>query len=275
MEILCDELGIEMENIKTERRESGRFNVDIVAEESNSGKKIIIENQLETTDHKHLGQIITYASGHDAEIIIWIVKDFREEHKQAIDWFNNNMGGKILFFLIQIELWQIGNSPFAPKFNIISSPNEWANALKSNDDEFTDLKLSQKEFWDKFKEYASKRNSKLRLGRKTRPQHWYDINYGTSKAHISLTVNSKNGIIGCGIYIPKDKKIYEKYFANKRKITSSLRMKLEWQDLPDKQAFRITTSREGDISKLERWNTYFKWFEETAQKFSEVFIKYT
>ncbi|MBK6771353.1 MAG: hypothetical protein IPG78_04290 [Ignavibacteria bacterium] len=145
MELLGEELGIDILNAKTERRESGRFNVDIVAEDSISGKTIIIENQLEITNHKHLGQILTYASGHDAEIIIWIVSDYREEHKQAIDWFNNNMGNKINFFLVQIELWQIGNSLYAPKFNVISEPNEWANVVKT-DSELSELRLLQKIF---------------------------------------------------------------------------------------------------------------------------------
>ncbi len=271
IELLSDELGIGIENVRTERRESGRFNVDIVAEESTSGKKIIIENQLEITDHKHLGQILTYASGHDAEIIIWIVNDYREEHKQAIDWFNNHMGNKINFFLIQVELWQIGKSPFAPKFNIISQPNEWANVVKT-DSEVTELKLMQKEFWDKFKEYAIKHNTHLRLGRKTRPQHWFNINYGTSKAHISLTVNTKSKFIGCEIYIPNSKELYSKYYSKRNKITRDIKpLKLDWQDLPEKKAFRIQTVKSADVMKEENWNSYFHWLQNTAEKFSKVF----
>jgi len=63
---------------------------DILAEEENTGKKIIIENQLEPTNHTHLGQIITYASGYDARVIVWVVKDVREEHRQAVDWLNEH-----------------------------------------------------------------------------------------------------------------------------------------------------------------------------------------
>ena len=88
--ILCEELGIEIENIKPEAS-AGRYNVDIIADEIDSKRKVIIENQLEPTDHKHLGQILTYASSYDAAIIIWIVTDYTEEHRQAIDWFNRNI----------------------------------------------------------------------------------------------------------------------------------------------------------------------------------------
>ena len=118
LKLLGDEIEIELQLIQTEAS-VGKFNVDILAEEENTGRKIIIENQLETTDHSHLGQIITYASGYDAEIIIWIVKDVRDEHKQAIDWLNEHTDSKIGFFLIVIELWQIGDSLPAPKLNVV------------------------------------------------------------------------------------------------------------------------------------------------------------
>lgn len=87
LEALSDAVGVDIKLIQTEAS-VGKFNVDILAEEDLTGRKIIIENQLESTDHDHLGKIITYASGHDAEIIIWIVKDTRDEHQKAIEWLN-------------------------------------------------------------------------------------------------------------------------------------------------------------------------------------------
>src|SRR3989344_5193756 len=117
LRLLSDEIGFDIKLIQAEAA-VGDFNVDILAEEENTGKKIIIENQLEVTDHDHLGKIITYASGYDASVIVWIVKGVREEHRQAVDWLNEHTDENIEFFLLQIELWQIGDSPFAPKFGI-------------------------------------------------------------------------------------------------------------------------------------------------------------
>ena len=131
LSLLSDEIGTDIKLIQTEAS-VGKFSVDILAEEENTGRKIIIENQLEMTNHEHLGKIITYASGYDAEIIIWIIKDVRDEHKQAVDWLNEHTDDKINFFAIKMELWQIGNSPFAPKFQIISKPNDWAKAIKKS-----------------------------------------------------------------------------------------------------------------------------------------------
>jgi len=123
--LLSKEIGIDIEVINTEMS-VGRYNVDIYAKDSNN-KKIIIENQLENTSHDHLGKVIVYSAGLDADIAIWVVKDVNEEHKQAVEWLNENSFEKINIFLIKIELWKIGNSRIAPKFQIICQPNNWYN----------------------------------------------------------------------------------------------------------------------------------------------------
>jgi len=162
--LLSDEIGVEIKLVQTEAN-VGRFNVDILAEEENSGRKIIIENQLEDTNHDHLGKIITYASGYDAEIIIWIVRDFREEHQKAIDWLNEHTDENISFFLIKVELWQIEDSKPAPKFDIVVSPNEWAKTIKNTtaSGELTNTKLQQLEFWTKFKAFVLNKDTKISL----------------------------------------------------------------------------------------------------------------
>jgi hypothetical protein len=110
LELLSEEIEIEISLIQTEAS-VGKFKVDILAEENNTGRKIVIENQLDSTDHDHLGEIITYASGFDAEIVIWIVQNVRDEHKQAIDWLNEHTDQKVNIFAIQMEVWQIAESP--------------------------------------------------------------------------------------------------------------------------------------------------------------------
>ena len=152
-----------MKLVQTEA-EVGDFNVDILAEVENTGKKIIIENQLEITNHAHLGQIITYASGYNANVVVWIIGDAREEHRRAIDWLNEHTDENIEFYLVRIELWQIGDSPPAPKFEIISKPNDWAKAVKESiRGELTDTKLNQLEFWNQLKEYGKGTKTKLRF----------------------------------------------------------------------------------------------------------------
>lgn len=271
---LGEEIGIDLSLIETEAS-VGRYSVDILAEEENTGKKIIIENQLEITDHDHLGKIITYASGYDAEIILWIVKDVRDEHKQAIDWLNDHTDEKINLFIIKIELWKIGESPVAPKFQVISKPNDWAKAIRgSSKSNLTETKLLQLDFWNRFKEYSLNQKTKLKL-RKAYPQHWYDISIGISKAHISLIADTQNNLVRCELYIPDSKELYHKFFENKEKIESELNEKLEWYELLEKKASRIVLVRDAIISAENKWEEYFNWLKLKSEDFQKVFKKYS
>ncbi len=250
----------------------GKFSVDILAEEENTERKIVIENQLETTNHDHLGKIITYASGFDAEIVIWIVKDVRDEHKQAVDWLNEHTDDKINIFAIRMELWQIGDSPYAPKFQIISKPNDWAKAIKKSTtrSELSYRRLMQLEFWNQFKEFAVSRKSSLRL-RKSYPHHWYDISIGNSKSHLSLIVDANNEQVRCEFYIPDSKPIFHTLLENKEAIESKLDHELEWMELEGKKASRIKTVLNIDLNNSDNWEKCFKWLMETAQEFQTVF----
>lgn len=114
--MLSDSVGID---VALEELESpvGDFSVDLYAYEEGTNRRIVIENQLEDTNHDHLGKIITYASGKDAEVVIWIVKRARDEHKQAIEWLNQHTDENIGFFLLEIELWKINDS--LPALNLM------------------------------------------------------------------------------------------------------------------------------------------------------------
>ena len=81
---------------------AGKFNCDITADEIESGKKIIIENQLEKTDHSHLGQLLTYASSFDASIIVWVAANIFYMNINKLYWFNRNMTENISFFFVQV-----------------------------------------------------------------------------------------------------------------------------------------------------------------------------
>ena len=142
---LSDAIGID---IVLEECESsvGSFNVDLYAIEEGTERRIIIENQLEDTNHDHLGKLITYASGKGAEVIVWIVKRARDEHRQAIEWLNQNTGVKIGFFLVEIELWQIDDSAIAPQFNVVERPNDWAKQM-NNVASLSETKQLQLNFW--------------------------------------------------------------------------------------------------------------------------------
>lgn len=260
--LLSEEIGVDINLIETEAN-VGSFNVDILAEDSN-GRKIVIENQLESTNHDHLGKIITYASGYNAEIIIWIVKDVRNEHKQAIDWLNEHTDEKINFFAIKLELWQIDGSPYAPKFQIISKPNEWAKIMKAPISLLTERKLKLLDFWTALNGYLNNKNSEINP-QKPSSDHWNNISVGTSKAHISLTALAKEKKIGCEFYIPDNKELYFYLVEHKEEIEHIFGQELYWQELKGKKASRISISRDNfNLYEDNDWEKDFDWFENNA-----------
>lgn len=139
VELLADAVGLDITVDETESS-VGDFNVDIYASETGTDRKIIIENQLEDTDHDHLGKLITYASGKGADVVIWVVKHAREEHKAAVEWLNNHTDDKIGFFLCEIKLFQIGDSDIAPSFTVVERPNDWTKEIKKTTND-------EKVFW--------------------------------------------------------------------------------------------------------------------------------
>lgn len=273
--ILCEELELNLENIKPEAS-AGRYNVDIVADDIDSKRKVVIENQLESTDHKHLGQLLTYASAYDASIIIWVVTDYTEEHQQAIDWFNRNISEGISFFLVQIEVYKIGDSDAAPKFNVICQPNNWGKTVKKSGagDIVSAVKLLQMEFWEGLKDFASERNTTVSYARTPKPQHWFNISFGTSKCHIALTLNTQKGYIGCEIYIRNDQALFDTFLKHKEEIETVAGEELEWMELPDATASRVLIIHEGNLKDKKRWREYFEWCTVTVEKFSKAFKPY-
>ncbi|HLM03299.1 MAG TPA: DUF4268 domain-containing protein [Pyrinomonadaceae bacterium] len=276
LSLLSEEIDINISLIQTEAS-VGKFSVDILAEEEQTGRKIVIENQLEITDHDHLGKIITYASGFDAEIIIWIVRAVRDEHKQAIDWLNEHTDEKINFFVVKMEVWQIADSPYAPKFYIVSQPNDWAKAIKQTSTQpsrVSETRLLQLDFWETFIDFAQNKRSNLRITKPNRPQHYCNIRFGSSIAGIAVTTNSQSNELGCELYIYEAKEFFYALEKYKDEIERELNCQLVWMELPTKKASRIKVVREGDFKNSDYWNEYFQWFLERAEAFQRVFPKY-
>ena len=273
IDLLSEEIGIDIKPIETEAN-VGRFSVDILAEEEATGRKITIENQLEETNHDHLGKIITYASGYDAKFIICVVKSVREEHKKAVDWLNEHTDEDINFFLIRIELWQVEDSDPAPKFEVVASPNEWARTIKtsSSGSKMTETRIQQLDFWTRFKSHVRELDKGMKL-QKPRPQHWYNVSMGSADAHIGLTINTRDNLLGCEVYISKNKELFRFLHDQKKDIEKELGEQANWVDAP--VASRIVVKKQvGDIFSEDDANDYFGWLYERTILFRKVFGKF-
>lgn len=129
LQLLGEAVGMSLE-VEAQEHSVGPFRADILCRNATDGSWVLIENQLERTDHSHLGQLLTYAAGLDAVAIIWIAERFTDEHRAALDWLNDKTPEGIGFFGLEVELWRIGNSALAPKFNVVCKPNAWTRTLE-------------------------------------------------------------------------------------------------------------------------------------------------
>ncbi|MEF2931464.1 MAG: DUF4268 domain-containing protein [Clostridia bacterium] len=245
IEYLNDILGLTLVDISKETY-VGSYRCDLFAKDETTGTKVIIENQLEISNHDHLGKIITYASGLDAKVIVWIVKEARQEHRSAIEWLNNNTNNNINFFLIEIHAYKIGNSDNAPMFQIIEQPNDFIKNNKStNSNESMNKSQSQRmEFWNQFNEILIKRGKPFNV-RKATTDHWYNVAIGTSDAHIDITLVNKDSVIGVELYITDNKDLFDKLYQKKDEIELDLGFELEWRRLDNSKASRIVTFIKG------------------------------
>ena len=239
IEMLNEIIGLTLVNIQKEVY-VGSYRCDLVAEDETTGTTVIIENQLECSNHDHLGKIITYASGLNATVIVWIVKEAREEHRSAIEWLNNNTNKDIGFFLIELHAYKIGDSCPAPKFETIEIPNGFIKNSKTSHEQ-GELNKSQAQrliFWNEFNNVVAERGKPFNI-RKATTDHWYDIAIGTSDAHIGITLVNKESFIGLEIYINDNKDLFDSLYSKKDTIEQDIGFSFDWQRLDNKKASRI------------------------------------
>ena len=209
--LLADAVGLDITVDETESS-VGDFNVDIFAFETGTDRKIIIENQLEDTNHDHLGKLITYASGKSADVIVWVVKHAREEHKAAIEWLNNHTDDKIGFFLCEIKLYRIGTSEPAVKFEVIEKPNDWTKEVKKNESG-SETQQRKYDYWVAFQDYAfqNAQFAKEFNRRKPSTKHWLNYSIGSSDCYISVTQLVNRNEINVCLYIPDNMELYPQW----------------------------------------------------------------
>lgn len=272
VDLLADAVGLDITVDETESS-VGDFNVDIYASETGTDRKIIIENQLEDTDHDHLGKLITYASGKGADVVIWVVKHAREEHKAAVEWLNNHTDDKIGFFLCEIKLFQIGDSQIAPAFTVVERPNDWTKEIRKTASA-NSTQQQRLEYWQAFNDYAFSDANFSRIFNKRKPttDHWMDFSIGSSACHIA--VSQKRKAVDVELYINDDKELFKSLFAYKDEIEKNMEMELEWKELPERKASRILIEKTVDLDDRATWPEQFDYIMDTCIKMKRAFKRY-
>lgn len=274
VDLLADAVGLDITVDETESS-VGDFNVDIYASETGTDRKIIIENQLEDTDHDHLGKLITYASGKGADVVIWVVKHAREEHKAAVEWLNNHTDDKIGFFLCEIKLFQIGDSQIAPAFTVVERPNDWTKEIRKKASA-NPTQQQRLEYWQAFNDYAFTDANFSRIFNKRKPttDHWMDFSIGSSACHIAVSQIQKRKAVDVELYINDDKELFKSLFAHKDEIEKNMEMELEWKELPERKASRILIEKTVDLDDRATWPEQFDYIMDTCIKMKRAFKRY-
>ena len=277
IELLNEATGLNLEVLETESP-VGSFSVDILAQDANTEQKAIIENQLEDTNHDHLGKLLTYAAGKEAKCMLWIVKTAREEHRAAIEYLNNNTVDGIGFFLIEIQLWSIDGSAPAVKFNVVEEPNDWAKAAKlpstSSGGEAVQIKYS---YWSDFNDYVNAhRKDYLKQFTLHKPSsdHWYSVAIGSSAANLSMLVNTRTNVIAIEMYIRDSKELYDRCYAHRDEIEASVGEKLDWRRLDGKKSSRVLIERKAIVADTTTRQEQYDWLIDHLISMKNAFAPY-
>lgn len=268
---LSDALNLELELDRVEVA-VGPYSADIVATDASSNTKVVIENQLEKTNHDHLGKVLTYASGLEARILIWIAKKFTEEHRQTFDYLNECTSGRLRLYGVEVEVLRIGNSLPAPHFRLVSTPNDYVAAAHNATAAVSDTKSLYLEFWTGFRDFCRTEGETFSL-QTPRPQHWYTVSIGRSGFSISLTTSTMHNRIGCELYLrgPSAKQSFRRLKEGQKDIEAALGG-LDWQELPEGQDCRIVDYlRDFDPANRPDWERGFRWLKKRAEEFKNIF----
>lgn len=272
---LEDNLGLDLEVIE-EEKSVGRYNLDILAEVVDDNRNVVIENQLDSSDHDHLGKSISYASGLDADIIVWIAPRFYDEHRDAMQWLNENSREGVDLFALRLEVWKIGNSEPAVRLNPIAEPSEWKEKAQRSEGELSETKQLQEEFWTQFRDRIEERDTDL-SARKPKPQHWYSNPIGKAGFELSFVLNSRDNELRAELVIRDDADAYWQIAEDREEITNQVDRDLIWNEPEEtragKERSKFMFTKQAEITNQERWDEYQEWMLECGEEFHRVFYE--
>lgn len=256
LDVLNDCIDLTLSNADREGA-AGDFSVDLVAEDE-AGNKVIIENQLEKSNHDHLGKLITYLVAMEARAAIWIVSEPRPEHVSAITWLNESSSAR--FYLLKLEAIRIGESQPAPLLTLIVGPSDETKAVAKAKQEFAERYVIRQDFWAQLLEHAK---TKTKLHTTISPSRYMWIGTGAGKTGLGLNYVTWEHETSVELYIDRgknrdaeNKAIFDTFHAKKDEIEKTFGDTLEWDRLDSKRASRIRKT-----INLGGWKDHDKWGE--------------
>ena len=272
--LLGEAIGVELE-VEAQEKSVGPFRADILAKDTTNGHYVLIENQLERTDHVHLGQLLTYAAGLDAVSVVWIASRFTDEHRAALDWLNRVTNESINMFGLEIELWRIGDSPMAPKFNVVCQPNDWQKTISAatgGGKGLTDVQQLHFDFWTQFRDHMQSRNSPVRVGKPSREQ-WTTVALGRAYFTLAIVNGTRDGgwtRLSLEMSGPQAKQHFHLLHERHKGELETKLGTLLWRELPDRQVSTVSFQRPATLADRESWGELDAWLAENVERWVTV-----
>ena len=281
--LLGEAIGVELE-VETVEAAVGPFAADIVCRSLGEEHRVVIENQLERTNHDHLGKLLTYAGGlDDVRTTVWISPEIREEHRAALDWLNSVSSDGVNFFGVELQVWRIGDSLPAPKFEVAVKPNGWVETVRGTTKsgvQLSEVKQLQLDYWTGFRNYLQQLGSEIRP-QKPAPQHWANVSIGRSGARLSAIAGTwdedqrsyVDGLIRVDLVLDGDdsKEVFGRLQADREAIEGEFGESLRWHDPESARMCRVYTRRLVDLRNRDDWSNQFDWLEERLRRFDDTF----
>lgn len=263
-EELGEILGLELEFIR--EQSVGQFSLDLLGRDKSSNTIVIVENQLEKSNHSHLGQLLTYAGGYDPSYIVWIASEIRSEHKAALDWLNSVTNSETFFFGIEVKAIQIGDSLPAPMLDVVVQPNTWSKRAHDSKNAAisSDRNKAYFDFWHQLiaefeEEFPSLKN------KKSQPQQWLSTSSGISNLQLNLVFTTQG--LRVEFYFgsseeEENTRRFRAVWAKRLDIEAKAGRELAWEPLEGKKASRVSSygPSDADVMDSTRWPEYVDWF---------------
>ncbi|MGI9311086.1 MAG: DUF4268 domain-containing protein [bacterium] len=276
IELLGDALDMELAVEQTERN-VGQFRVDILCRDINSERWVVVENQLEQTNHRHLGQLLTYAAGLGAGTVIWIADKFNPEHRAALDWLNAQTNEDTNFFGVEIEVWRIGDSAAAPRLEVVAKPNNWTKSARAIEGaDLSDVQKMHMAFWQGLFEFMHAHDYAVRHNGRVVTQGIKRFNFRGRNSRLLAVCNGvthkHKASVNFRLFGSDAAARYRRLEEDKTTIEQEIGARLIWHGQPRGQSRRIGLRKDdSNFMDKKQWPQLYEWIATHLDKFHQTF----
>jgi hypothetical protein len=274
--LLSQAIGLELDLHEAEHS-VGRFSLDLFGKVEGTEHVVIVENQLDDSDHKHFGQLMTYAGGTDAKYVIWIAPKFHKEYLSALDWLNNGTTEDINFFAVEVSAVQIGDSLPAALFKVVAQPNSWTRDVKAATSTSSNKEETNVEFWNKVITRIRLEHKDWKSSHSLVKGKWISISNGLNNSAYGMAYNNTE-IKSELKFLSSDKSFnterFQKLYADKDKIEQEYGGELIWHFPEENSQAIIRTTRKADFLNKDSWDDMVDWILAEQTKLRKVFAPY-